>query len=60
MAMPKVSAFVDQLRAALGHDQVRVIYASENGREVGKRSDDGATFDAVPWAAFLRAERAKR
>ena len=33
---PGVTAIVDELRSAFGADQVKVRWASENGREVGK------------------------
>lgn len=54
--MPTVTAFVDQMRAVFGHDQVSVVYAKENGKEVGKRTDE-PMFDAIPWAEFLRAQK---
>jgi hypothetical protein len=36
-SMPIVAAFVDEMKAAFGADQIRVTYAFENGREVGKK-----------------------
>ncbi len=33
--MPAVAAFVDEMKAAFGADQVRVTFASENGVQLG-------------------------
>lgn len=38
--MPTVTAFVDEMKAAFGADQVRVTYASENGRAMGRKSTE--------------------
>jgi hypothetical protein len=34
---PEVSAFVDRLREVFGGDQVKVLWAQENGYEVGQK-----------------------
>lgn len=50
--MPLVTAFIDDLRAAFGADQINAsikagingagtFYASENGREIGSKSQPG-------------------
>ena len=57
--MPTVTKFVDQMREVFGHDQVTVVFASENGKEVGKRTDE-PMFDAIPWAEFLKTEGKKK
>lgn len=57
--MPTVTKFVDQMRAVFGHDQVKVIFASENGKEVGKRTEE-PMFDAIPWAEFMKTEGQKK
>ncbi len=36
---PTVVAFADQLRATFG-DGVKLVYASENGVEIGKRAEE--------------------
>lgn len=42
-AMPTVAALVDQLRAQ--GIEVKVLYAAENGRELGKKPQDREVFD---------------
>lgn len=42
-AMPQVAAFVDQIRAQ--GVEVKVLYASENGHELGKKPQDREVFD---------------
>lgn len=42
-AMPIVAAFVDEIRKQ--GLEVRVIYASENGKELGKKPQDREVFD---------------
>lgn len=41
-SMPKVAAFVDTIRAEFG-EGVKVLYASENGIERGKRDEERGT-----------------
>lgn len=38
--MPQCAALVDEYRKVFGVDQVRVVYARENGIEVGKSSEE--------------------
>lgn len=46
--MPEIAAFVDAMRAAFGNDQVRVLWARENGYEVGKPTEgDGGGLRAA-------------
>jgi hypothetical protein len=37
---PETARFVDEMREAFGPD-VRLVWASENGREIGERGPDG-------------------
>lgn len=50
-AFPFAAAIVDQLRAVFG-PEVKVSYASENGREVGRRLDE-SRFHVVTGAALM-------
>lgn len=60
-AMPVITAFVDEMKAAFGADQVRVTYASENGRSMGRKSTDvGIPLTQVYLTPSVKLERASR
>lgn len=48
-AMPTIAGVVDDFRAVFG-DEVRVLYAAEGGRVVGKR-DTGVVAEGWPCAS---------
>lgn len=56
-AMPTVAAIVDELRAH-GVD-VKVIWAEENGRQVGKRPTNENVFD-IPANYGMTTAKAKK
>lgn len=57
--MPAVAAFVDAMRDAFGADQVKVIYASENGLTFGKPAPTGVPA-SVETATPTRTQGVKR
>jgi hypothetical protein len=53
--MPTVAAIVDEYREFLG----KVIYASENGYEIGAKPQDENAFDIPPGYAPMREVETK-
>jgi len=55
---PGVTAIVDELRSAFGADQVKVRWACEDGREVGKPiSFEGTDVDKIIRLDDMRKRR---
>ena len=44
--LPVVASVVDQFAEAFGRENLRVVYASENGHVLGKPADQGSAKEA--------------
>lgn len=58
--MPQVTQWVDEMREAFG--DVSVAYASEGGRTIGKKSEDGVKLSetTIRGDAFVEKKSAKK
>lgn len=52
---PDVTAFADKVRAEFGNG-VKLVYAEENGRKIGKQSKPGVAVSEYAGDAFCRGK----